>query len=74
MLLLIFSIIIGFYYLRVIRFLFFAFFLFENKLINFYNLTNNIIILFFFNLYFLIFFDFISENLMFILLTFYINY
>lgn len=73
-LLLIFSVIIGFYYLRVIRFLYFYNFQFEKKNILNMNINNIFILFIYFNLIFLLFFDFFSEYILNLLIINFLNF
>jgi NADH:ubiquinone oxidoreductase subunit 2 (subunit N) len=59
--LLIFSVVIGFYYLRVVRFLFFSNYIFEKNNIFFLEVSNIFVIFIIINLFFLFFFDIICE-------------
>jgi NADH-quinone oxidoreductase subunit N len=62
------SVVVGFYYIRVIRFIFFSYYQVEKK--NVYNININIFftILVYLNVFFLFFFDFFSENIINLLL------
>jgi NADH:ubiquinone oxidoreductase subunit 2 (subunit N) len=71
-LLMLFSIIIGFYYLRIIRFFFFRFKIEKKYIINI-DINNIFIIFSFFNLFFLFFFDFFSEYIYLVLIYYYIS-
>ncbi len=62
--LLIFSVIIGFYYLRIIRFLYFYNFIIEKKNITFFYINNFFILFIYINIFFLFFFDFFSEYIL----------
>jgi len=57
------SVIVGFYYIRIIRFLFFSYYQIEKK--NIFYIDGNIFLtlLIYLNIFFLIFFDFFSENI-----------
>jgi NADH-quinone oxidoreductase subunit N len=66
LLLLLLSVISGFYYLRIIRFIFFSK-VFEYVYFNFYNNSYLFIFIIFFNLFFIFFFDFCCEYIYFIM-------
>jgi NADH-quinone oxidoreductase subunit N len=63
LILLISSVIVGFYYIRVVRFLFFSYYQIEKK--NILNINVNIFftLIIYLNLFFLFFFDFFSEGI-----------